>query len=238
MTEEEKFIESLYIYGENEIKAVYKEEKKYRDELLNVIALTLLSCTILGDIMALNKQEIAKQYKIFYKIVKLNTGQNMKFKRHTIENILLTISKDVKEFYKGNLKMEELKQIIQKEFKGKHFYIRILDNEEKTARNLLKQIKGFLNGEISVNDIEKNIKDIFNNNAYETKRLLEAETSRVEFETFLNSCKDRTKEYRYNSVLEATTCKECSGNHGKILTINNIIPLPRHPFCKCFYEEV
>lgn len=46
------------------------------------------------------------------------------------------------------------------------------------------------------------------------------------------------KELRYHAVLDDRVCDDCSSNDGKIFKIENAVPLPRHPRCRCFYSEV
>lgn len=57
MTEEEKFIESLYDEANEELKEVYKEQKQNRDELLREIALIMLTYTIIDGLMSLRSRD-------------------------------------------------------------------------------------------------------------------------------------------------------------------------------------
>ena len=41
---------------------------------------------------------------------------------------------------------------------------------------------------------------------------------------------------RYLATLDAVTCPVCSADHNKVMTIDEIILLPRHPFCRCAYS--
>jgi SPP1 gp7 family putative phage head morphogenesis protein len=41
---------------------------------------------------------------------------------------------------------------------------------------------------------------------------------------------------RYLATLDARTCPVCSADHNRIMTIDEVIFLPRHPFCRCAYS--
>ncbi|NEZ76201.1 phage head morphogenesis protein, partial [Clostridium botulinum] len=51
MTREEEFVESLYNEANEQLEEVYKEQKKNRDELLQEIALIMLTYTVLDGLM-------------------------------------------------------------------------------------------------------------------------------------------------------------------------------------------
>lgn len=44
------------------------------------------------------------------------------------------------------------------------------------------------------------------------------------------------KKVRYLATLDAHTCPVCSADHNRIMTIDEVIFLPRHPNCRCAYS--
>jgi len=61
MTREEEFIESLYDEAEERTKEVYKEQKKNRDNLLQELALIMLTYTVLDGLMSLKSKDKKKE---------------------------------------------------------------------------------------------------------------------------------------------------------------------------------
>ncbi len=59
--EELEFIESIYDESEEKIKEIYKEQKKNRDNLLQELALIML--TVLDGLMSLTSKDKKKEYK-------------------------------------------------------------------------------------------------------------------------------------------------------------------------------
>ena len=57
MTDEEKFIESLYEEANEQLKEVYKEQKEAKDELLQEIAMIMLTYTIIDGLMSIRKED-------------------------------------------------------------------------------------------------------------------------------------------------------------------------------------
>ncbi|NFE80250.1 phage head morphogenesis protein [Clostridium sporogenes] len=234
MTEEEKFIESLYDEANEELKEVYKEQKQNRDELLREIALIMLTYTIIDGLMSLRSRDKRNEYKSLYKLITTATQGQKATQTRVINNILDNTVKNTFDFYSYNANLKDVKKIIENNFKGKHFSTRVWNNEQKVAEHLHKQVKNFLDGKINVNQIKKDIEKTFNSNAYEARRLVEAEVNRCEDEAFKKFCKETgVRKVRRNEVLDRRTCSECADLHGKIYDLNDA-PGTVHPLCRGF----
>ncbi|CAM2828561.1 minor capsid protein [Hathewaya histolytica] len=233
MTREEEFMLSLY---ENEIEEVYKEQKKNRDELLQDIALIMLTYTILDNVMNMTSKERNKEYaKLSTIIINMTRGQ-AKTQNKVIKDILDNTVKKTCDFYNYNAKQKDVKKVIDKSFKGKHFSKRVWENEQEVAKKLHKEIDRFLNGKINVNKIKKEIEKTFNTNVYSAKRLVETEVNRCSNEAFTRFCEETgVKKLRYNATLDNRTCDDCSKYDGNVYDFGKEIELPRHPLCRCFY---
>lgn len=234
MTDEEKFIESLYDEANEELKEVYKEQKQNRDELLSKIALIMLTYTIINGLMSLRSRDKSKEYKRLSKVITSTTQSQKGTQTRVINNILNNTVRNTLDFYSYNASLKDVKKIIENNFKGKHFSKRVWDNEKKVAEHLHKQVKQFLNGKINVNQIKKDIEKTYNNNAYEVKRLVETEVNRCEDDAFKKFCKETgVKKVRRNEVLDHRTCSECADLDGKIYDLNDA-PGVVHPLCRGF----
>lgn len=236
MTREEKFIESLYDEAEEQTKEVYREQKKNKDELLQEIALIMLTYTVLEGVMALNIKQRNKELTRLNGVIEKATIGQATLQEKTIFNILTNITGKTFNFYSYNKGLEDVRKIIEANFKGKHFSTRVWDNEREVARHLKKQVENFLNGKVNVNQIKKDIEEIYNTNAYNAKRLVETEVNRCSSNAFNRLCKETgVKRVRYNATLDSRTCPKCSPYHDKPFDLDKKIELPQHALCRCFY---
>lgn len=234
--DDELYILELYAYCDKEIKKVYKEQKNNRDELLKEIAGIMLTYTIVNEFMNLDKkQKDTLDIKLF-KMVKGFAEKQGKVTVDTINNILNETIKRTFNHYSYNVNLKDVKKIVDSSFEGKHFSSRVWKNEQDVAENLHLKIKEFIDSKISVNDIKNTISDLYNNNAYQVKRLVDTELSRSQNEAFTRFCKETdVKKLKYNARFE-NTCSICAEDNGKIFDFGEEPSLPRHPQCKCFYE--
>ena len=112
------------------------------------------------------------------------------------------------------------------------------DNEQETAKRLKKQINEFLKGKINVNEIKKDIEKTFNTSAYNSRRLVETEISRVANDSFRRFCEETgVKKVKRNAILDGNTCNDCAELDGKIYDLKDM-PQVSHPLCRCFFEIV
>lgn len=236
LTKEELFIESLYKLAGKQLKKIYKHKRLNRDVLLQEVANILLTYTIANDVMVMDKKTIDKEYEKMSKlIIKISKGEAASQEK-IIEELLSTVVKETYNFYSYNKGLKDVKKIIESNFKGKHFSDRVWDNEKEVANHLHKQINNFLKGKVNVNQIRKDIEKTFNTSAYNSKRLVETEVSRVSGNAFDRYCKETgVKKVRYNATLDSKLCDDCGQYHDKVFDIKDKIETPRHPLCRCFY---
>lgn len=239
MNDELKFVEGLYDYAEGETKDIYEQQKKARDELLNQIALIMLSYTVLDGVMKLSRDNKIKEYSRLSKLIKSSCKATGKVQENIIEGILTNTSKNTFEFYSYNVGLKDVQALIDKNFKRKHFSERVWENENQVASHLHKQVNDFLQGKVNVNQIKSNVEKIYNTSAYNAKRLVETEVARVENDSFKRFCNETgVKKVRRNAVLDNRTCNDCSSFNGKVYELRDAPDLPVHPLCRCFYEIV
>lgn len=236
MTDEERFIEGLYEEANEQLKEVYKEQTQARDEILQEIAMIMLTYTILDGLMSIKKNDRDKSYKKISGLI-FNSHKSIGKNQINILNGILksTVNKTFK-FYNYNANLKDVKKIIEDNFKGKHFSERIWNNEQEVARHLHKQINDFLNGKINVNQIKKSIEKTFNTSAYNAKRLVETEVNRCSSDAFDMFCEEvGVERVRYNSTLDNRLCSDCAKYHDRVFNFKDKIEVPRHPLCRCFY---
>lgn len=236
LTKEELFIESLYKFAEKKLKIIYKFKRANRDKILQEIANILLTYTIANDVMVMDKKTIDKEYEKMSKlIIDISKGEAASQEK-IIEELLSSVVKETFSFYHYNKGLEDVKKIIESNFKGKHFSKRIWDNEKEVANHLHRKVQDFLKGKVNVNQIRKDIEKTFNNSAYNSKRLVTTEVSRCQNEAFRRLCeKTDVKKVKRNAILDNRTCDDCYPLNGKIYELKNM-PQVSHPMCRCFYE--
>lgn len=243
-----KLTEELYNNANSAMGQAYREIKKSRDELLNDISNILLSYNIADSAMSLSVGDRDKLYKdLSAKIDKLLSNEGKK-EQKLIQQILITAIKDKNginsyvmalglDFKHTKISNEDLDKIINKLVYGKNYSSRIWDNKEAVAKTIKSDIKKFLNGEIDVNSIAKKIKERFNSNAYNSKRLVVTETARVMEESNELWAEQHNIEYvMYCATLDEKTCDDCGEHDGEVFEVDKKpIKLPKHPLCRCTY---
>lgn len=236
MTDEEKFIESLYEEANEQLKEVYKEQKEAKDELLQEIAMIMLTYTIIDGLMSIRKEDRDRSYKKISSLILSNYKSIGKNQINALNVILKSTVNKTFKFYNYNANLKDVKKIIESNFKGKHFSERVWENENEVAKYLHKQVNNFLNGKINVNQIKKDIEKTFNTSAYNAIRLVETEVNRCSSNAFDRFCEETgVKKVRYNATLDNRLCNDCAQYHDRLFNIKDKIETPRHPLCRCFY---
>ena len=236
------------LYNNLDVNSIYKNIKRDREVILDRISRVLLTYTVdnsklvlsVGDrdklykdlsaiIDNLCKEEITTEKKLITKVLKESAKD-----RYGINNYILSLGVD---FKLKKIADKELDKIIKATIKGKNYSSRIWDNKNQIAKVLKSDIKKFLNGEIDVNSIEKKIKDRFNSNAYNSKRLVETEVARVMEESNNKWQEDRNIEYvMYCATLDNKTCDKCKQYDSKVYKKGEEpVKLPQHPLDRCTY---
>lgn len=233
--DEINFVEGLYDDANDQLRDVYKQQQQNRDELLKKIANIMLTYTIIDAVMSIGKDE---QNKLSDKFLNLLTGfaknQGSLTNKITTDILKDTVNNTF-DYYSYNANLKDVEKIINNNYKGKHFSSRVWKNEKAVGELLHSQTQDFLQGKVNVNQIKNNIKEAYDNNAYEVKRLVETEVSRCQNEAFDRFCIETdVKKVKYNAVLEA--CEKCRPLDGKIYDFDKKPDLPKHPLCRCFYE--
>lgn len=237
--EVQDFIESLYDNADEELNSTYRQKRKSRDELLQALGIILLTYTIVNDVMSLSESEYDKEYILLYKLIKTLTKGDIKQIQGNTVKILESTVKSTFDFYSYNHDLKDVEEIINQNFKGKHFSKRIWNNEQEVTKKLTQQCQDFLQGKINVNQIAKEIKNTYNTSAYNAKRLVETEISRCHSAAFDRFCKETgVKKIKYNAILDSKSCDDCRGYDGKIYEFGKHPQLPRHPCCRCYFDIV
>ncbi|MBE1302926.1 phage head morphogenesis protein [Clostridium botulinum] len=234
--EELEFIKSLYDEADKRFKEIYKEQQNNRDALLKELGLILLTYKILDGFMNIKKADRNKESNKFYALIASFAKRQIKLTTAALYEVTNNVVKNTYKFYSYNVNARDIKKIVDSAYKGKHFSKRVWNNEKEVAEYMNEQIKNFIDGKINVNKIKELIEEIYNNNAYEVKRLVDTEISRCSNSAFDKFCREvNVKRVRYNATLDSRLCDDCAQYHDRIFDVKNKIETPRHPLCRCFY---
>jgi SPP1 gp7 family putative phage head morphogenesis protein len=242
----EKINKELYNLSDKEINKILKLHKNNRDNILNDVGRIILSYNVKDDSLDITSSEQVKLNKEFKdKINNLFKGE-IKEEVESINRLLkeTAINKYYSNSYAMSLGMDftlkkitdkQLERIVNNTIEGKVFSERIWSNKNNIANILNLEIKKFLIGETNLNQVEKIIKDKYNSNAYNTKRLVRTETARVMEGANELFAEEHGIEYQlFSATLDNLTSEICQGYDGKIFDFNDsdkpICPL--HPNCR------
>lgn len=242
----EKINRELYNLSDKEINEILKLHKNNRDNILNEMGRIMLSYNVKEDSLSIASNEQIKLNKELKdrinKLFKSESEEEIK----KVTNILKKVTLD--KYYSNSYLMvlgldftlkkisdNQLNSIIMKTIDGKVFSKRIWSNKDNIAKILKLEVKKFLNGETNLNRIENIIKDKYNSNAYNTKRLVRTEIARVMEDVNEVFAEDHGIEYQlFSATLDIKTSELCQSYDGKVFKFNDpdkpICPL--HPNCR------
>lgn len=241
----------LYEMSDKEIDKILLMQKKDRDELLSKLANIMLEYEVKDDKLSLNNIQKAKILKKITKEISNKFSNEIKLENIQIDKLFSSISEDKYylntyllslglDFSAKKVSDKVLKSIVNEKVNGKLYSDRLWSNKNELSKILKKEIRDFISGNTSVNDISNIIKKKFNRNAYETKRLITNETARILEEVNNKWMDDLGVEYvMYLSTLDGSTCEECNMYDSKVYKANDKpVELPQHVGCRCTYSAI
>ena len=223
-----KYAEKLAEEGEKELLAMLKSMADNQNSLLVEVGRILLDYDILNEYMSLTPGQIKMEFDKLGELINYtftdetikeieNTKSFLKYVGNgTWDNSSYLLSLGI-DFNLKKIKSKDLEKIINETIKGKIYSDRIKGNKEKIAKILRKDIKDFLEGKISVNDIRKKIKDLYNNNAKATKILVRNEIGRVQAGVNELWAEEYNIEWQlFDATLDGKTTEICQRYDGQV----------------------
>ena len=223
-----KYAEKLAEEGEKELLAMLKSMADNQNSLLVEVGRILLDYDILNEYMSLTPGQIKMEFDKLGELINYtftdetikeieNTKSFLKYVGNgTWDNSSYLLSLGI-DFTLKKIKSKDLEKIINKTIKGKNYSDRIKGNKEKIAKILRKDIKDFLEGKTSVNDIRKKIKSLYNNNAKATKILVRNEIGRVQAGVNELWAEEYNIEWQlFDATLDGKTTEICQRYDGQV----------------------
>ena len=243
-----EFAKELYDQNEQKINEAYRGQKENRDDLLTKIAKILLSYNIADNILSLSAAEKNKLSEELFNLINTNFKSELDFETKLTKNILIDVGKEKyntnnyiyslgTDFKLTLLDDDVLEKIINTKVEEKLWSDRLYDNKNQMAKTLRSEVKKFLKGETNVNDIENKIKKKYNENAYETKRLVQDNICRVQEATNdIWQHEHDIKYVMYMATLDGHVCGKCAPYDSHVYELDKKpVGIPQHPFCRCVY---
>ena len=232
-------------------KSAYDLQKHNLNEILTQIAKISLRYTIKNDYLNLNRRQLKyESSKVSKHVISLMKNETA-LEQELTESVLTETVKNryLQQSYLYNIGLnwnisilsdEKTDEIVNKAFMDKTWSRRISENKLTTASDLNREIKKFLKGYTTPQDIKKVIKNKYGYNAYETHRLVDTEVSRCMNDTCELFAHEHGIEYQlYSATLDRRTCEICKADDGKVFHIDDPFKpvLPRHPLDRCCYID-
>lgn len=233
----QNFMKSLYKNGNDELKKLFKHQLTMKNDVLSEVANIMLIYVVENDVMLMSKLDQNKEMKKLGNLINTYMRADAEMQISIIYSLLNNSVDSTFKFYSYNVKRKDVEKIIKSHYKEMHFSDRVWENENAVTKHINKEIETFIKGEISVNNIKKNIESLFNTSAYNAKRLTETEIARCANQAFNRFAEEvGIKKVRYNAELEA--CPICKPYDGKPFDFDKKLDLPRHPLCRCYYDII
>ena len=243
-----KINEILFNLSDKEIKKLFALHKEQRDKLLQNIASIILEYKVTNEFMDLSNEEKKILNERLGNEVNETFKEQNKIEKQGMDNLLKKIAED--KFYMNcfnlalgmdftlkKINSKALDRIIKDTVQGKNYSDRLWSNKNDLSKILQKEIKDFLEGKTSINEISKVVKNRFNQNSFNTRRLITNETARVQSEVNEQWSKDYGVEYQlFMATLGQKTSDICRDLDGNVYDINDsnkpIPPEKTHVGCR------
>lgn len=205
-------------------------DNELQEELNNKIAMIILTYLVVKECMKMTNKEKIKAKADIKVTIENSLSNSLEDRKNTINNVLKNLNWS---------NSKELIKVINEKIDNKTWLDRLVKNKSDTGKQLMKTIKDFLNGDISINNIKDKLTKIIRYDLYKDKRLFENEIARVTNTLKINNYKRMgIKKVRRCAVLDARTCDICASEDGTVYFINEAPNLPEHIRCRCYWEKV
>lgn len=233
---------------DKQAKKIYKQQKLDLDNMLNEVARTVLNKEVVEEQLQLSSREKRSLKKKFDSIVKDTVKKEFKEEQITMNEIMTnaTIDKyysngfllDIGTSFKlKKLTSKQIKEIVNNTIDSEIWSKRLWKNKKSLEKNLKREVKKLLDGKTSINKVEKIIKDKFNQNAYNSKRLLNTEVARCQNEVNNVFAEEHgVRKQMFMATLDNKTSSICEGYSDRVFDIDDPnkpnIPEKTHVNCR------
>lgn len=247
----QKKIEDIKVAGEtyadDAMKGIYVEQRAAMDEIHALIGKAYIQHSKDGLMVLTTTQQkqLNNTMKAKLKAMGLSLGQS------EVDKVTSTLAEVFSATYyknafvmesglKVNLKFNILKKefidaAVNAKYKGEFFSDRIWTNKADLIDTLQSSIVKAMKGDMTIDRIGRDIRDRFNVTAYDSQRLVQTETARIQTQASKQIGLDTgVEEVMWSATLDMKTAPEDAALDGKVWGINEDHPEPPlHPSCRC-----
>ena len=230
---------------------IYKQQKDELDKLNSLLGKLFIDNGVTGTL----NMSTSQKANIGVKTLLTNMGKRLgdaEIKKVT--SIISDVYKDnyyknayeMENNFKVDLKFNMLKKeyvnaAVNQKYKGAMFSDRIWSNKASLIDKLQSGLVNTMNGNGTLQQVAKNIRETFNATASESQRLINTENARVQSQAIDDiGTSSGVEEQLYSATLENHTCAECGSLDGTTYAIDDDSKpeIPEHPNCRCCYINV
>lgn len=236
---QEKTHEKVFDSAVISMKPVYRKQKAALNSFHALIGMMYIYYATDGLLKPDNRQKKAILLQINNKLNQIYNDIGSA-ENETVTDILRNDAEDMYGQYStiyGDSSLtaseKEIDSIINTPIDKTLYSDRIWKNKEELVKQLKKAMDDIMQGKTTIDKAGKEIEKIFDVSAYQSKRLLETELTRVQAQAM----KDIAKKMNVKKVMWSATfensCEYCIKLDGKVFDIDKVPPIPAHPNCKC-----
>lgn len=223
-----KYAEQLKNEGETQLYNMLKSMAQNEKKILVEVGRILLEYDILEQYMKLTPGQIKMEFDKLGELINYTFTEEIKEEINSTDDFLKYVGEGTWDnssyllshgidFTLKKIRSKQLNEIINKTIQGKKYSDRIKHNKNKIAKLLRKDIKDFLEGKISVNEIRKKIVVLYNNDKKATKILVRNEIGRVQAEVNEIWADEHNIEWQlFDATLDNKTSSLCQELDGKV----------------------
>lgn len=240
------FQEDIYDNVDDDMKEVYKEQRSDLENMLVKIAKVVLTYTVIDNVLNLDMFDKKKLKKDFNRDIYDNVKKQYQSEKAIMLEILTKSTIDKYDsnsyimslgvdFKLNKLTNKQIVDIVNSKIDEKVWSSRLYTNKKSLERDLKKEVSRLLNGETDINKIEKLVKNKYNQNAYNSKRLINTEVAKCQSEVNDIFAKENGIEQQmFIATLDNRTSTICESYDSKIFdTDDPIKPVPPlHSSCR------
>lgn len=252
-----KMVEQIKIdsedFASNAMKDVFLEQKAALDELHKLISKMYIDYAKDGllNLTSTQRNDLTATVKATLKEMGISLAKSES------EKVTLMLTEVFKTTYyqsafvlesgmKTNIKLNLLKKefvasAVNSKFKGELFSKRIWENKASMMDKLQSSIIQAMKGDIHLDKVARNMRDTFNATAYESMRLVQTETARVQSQAShdIGVCTG-VRQVMWSATLDGKTNPEDASYDGKVYEIDDDSKpeVPLHPNCRCLYVNI
>lgn len=229
-----------------QIDKILRQQKVNKDELMDKIGRIMFDYDIIDNYINLNVNDQKKVYTKLAEIITKQFNEQIKNEKEEIKNILLSASDEKYEinnyvyhlgvdFTLTHVDESTLNHIVNTEINGELWSSRNYNNKNAIVAVLKRDIKDFIGGRISVNEIKQILTRRYNVNATNSTRLIRTEICRCQAAANEIWCSNHhIQQQMFTATLDNRTSTQCREYDGQIFSFNDTnkpIP-PLHPQCR------